>query len=91
MIDILRHLVTGLNLGVALYYKDYIDYAEKHGIISRDIANNLRSLIPVRHAIVHRYRSLNYKELWKETANTINTATTFITQVRSFLKKHLKQ
>jgi len=32
MLDLLRHIVAGLNLGVVTYYKDYIDFARNGGI-----------------------------------------------------------
>ena len=88
MIDLLRHIVAGLNLGVAAYYKDYVNFAEKGGVISSEVANNLRVLIPIRHTLVHRYRRLNYEILWKEAFRALNTANRLIKEVRKFLKPY---
>jgi len=65
IVDLLRHVVAGLNLGVAAYYKDYFDYAERAKIISESTADEIRGFIPVRHLLVHRYRGINYDEVWK--------------------------
>lgn len=64
ILDLLRHIVAGLNLGTPSYYRDYVDYVEKAGIISRDTASQIRELIPIRHILVHRYRDARFKELW---------------------------
>jgi uncharacterized protein YutE (UPF0331/DUF86 family)/predicted nucleotidyltransferase len=64
MLDLLRHIVAGLNLGTPSYYRDYVDYVEKAGIISRDTAGQVRELIPIRHVLVHRYRDARFEELW---------------------------
>lgn len=58
MMDMLRHVVSGLNLGVATYYRDYVDIARDGGVISGETAASLRRLIPLRHILVHRYRGL---------------------------------
>jgi uncharacterized protein YutE (UPF0331/DUF86 family) len=90
MIDILRHVVAGLNLGVASYYRDYIDICLRNNIISMNVAERVLRLIPVRHALVHRYRRLNYEELWKEAEEAYNTAKVLVTEVREYLKMELK-
>jgi uncharacterized protein YutE (UPF0331/DUF86 family)/predicted nucleotidyltransferase len=90
MIDILRHVMAGLNLGVASYYRDYIDICLRNNIISMNVAERVLRLIPVRHALVHRYRRLNYEELWKEAEEAYNTAKVLVTEVREYLKMELK-
>ena len=84
IIDLLRHIVAGLNLGVATYYKDYIDYAKKGNIISENLANNLYAFIPIRHALIHR--NLDCKELWKQAPKLIELAKELTTQIKDTLK-----
>jgi len=86
MLDLLRHIVAGLNLGIAACYRDYVDFARNGGVISDEIASYLKSLIPIRHALVHRYRRLNYEELWKEAYTILDIANKLIDEVREFLK-----
>ena len=86
MLDLLRHIVAGLNLGIAAYYRDYVDLARNGGIISNEIASYLKNLIPIRHTLVHRYRRLNYKELWKEAYTILDVASKLVDEVREFLK-----
>lgn len=54
---LLRHIVSGLGLGVAEYYPDYIEICRRRGIISNEVAEKILELIPVRHMLVHRYRT----------------------------------
>ncbi|MEM3676763.1 MAG: HepT-like ribonuclease domain-containing protein [Candidatus Bathyarchaeia archaeon] len=62
-IDLLRHVILGLNLGVAEYYKDYVEISKGKGVISMETAENLLELIPTRHTLVHRYREVDYQKL----------------------------
>lgn len=87
MLDLLRHIVAGLNLGVATYYKDYVDYAERARIISSNTATEMRKLIPMRHALVHRYRTINYEEFWKTAENLRVTARKLIDEITTHLKE----
>ncbi len=89
MVDLLRHIVAGLNLGVAMYYRDYVDFAVKGGVISSDVAEQLRRFIPIRHALVHRYRSLDYEKLWGEAPKLVQLANQLVSEVREFLKRRL--
>jgi uncharacterized protein YutE (UPF0331/DUF86 family)/predicted nucleotidyltransferase len=90
MIDILRHVVAGLNLGVASYYRDYIDICLRNNVISMNVAERVLRLIPVRHALAHRYGRSNYEELWKEAEEAYNTAKILVTEVGEYLKMELK-
>ena len=74
MLDLLRHLSSGLNLGIAAYYRDYVELCVKAGLISRRVGDAIASLIPLRHALVHGYRNLNYEELWRRAEEAIRTA-----------------
>ncbi len=89
MVDLLRHIVAGLNLGVAMYYRDYVDFAVKGGVISSDVAEQLRRFIPIRHALVRRYRSLDYEKLWGEAPKLVQLANQLVSEVREFLKRRL--
>ena len=90
MIDLLRHIVAGLNLGVATYYKDYVDYAEKAKIISSNVANEIRKLIPVRHTLIHKYRTVNYEEVWKIAEKLRLIAKKLVDETTTYLKEKLK-
>ena len=87
-IDLLRHVIAGLDLGVVTYYKDYVEIAERAGIISSETANKLKSLIPIRHLLVHRYRRLNYEELWKLAREAVEAARTLVSEAKASLKRY---
>jgi len=60
ILDLLRHIIAGLNLGTPSYFRDYVDYVEKAGIISRNTASQIRELTPICHILVHRYRDVRF-------------------------------
>jgi len=45
MVDLLRHVVASFNLGVAEYYRDYVEIARSKGVIGRELADRLLSLV----------------------------------------------
>ena len=90
LIDLLRHVVAGLNLGVASYYKDYVDIAERNNIISRDVAESLRRLMPVRHMLVYRYKILDYRKLWILAEEAAETADRLVDEVIRLVRERLK-
>lgn len=86
MVDMLRHIVSGLNLGVATYYRDYVDIARNGGVVSEETSRNLRRLIPLRHTLVHRYRGLRYDELWGEAGIAVRTARKLVEETKRYLR-----
>ena len=89
MLDLLRHLASGLNLGVAAYYRDYVELCVKAGLVSRKVGDAVASLIPVRHALVHGYRGLNYEELWRRAEAAVEVAEALLSEVEEALKARL--
>lgn len=87
-IDLLRHVIAGLDLGVATYYRDYVEIAERSRVISSETAHKLKSLIPIRHLLVHRYRRLNYEELWRLAREAVETARILIYEIRISLRRY---
>jgi len=85
-IDLLRHIVSGLSLGVAEYYRDYVEIAERSGVISWETAEKLLELIPVRHVLIHRYRDIDYAKLWRNAQTAIEAASRLLEEVRRYLK-----
>ena len=85
-IDLLRHLVGELNLGVAEYYRDYVEISRARGVISSEVAEKLLELIPTRHQLVHRYREVNYRKLWRDAQTLVEIAPKLIEEVRIYLK-----
>lgn len=87
MVDLIRHVVSGLRLGVAEYYKDYVDIALKNKVISEEAAEEVLDLIGVRHTLVHRYRGLNYGELWRKARALVDLWPRVLEETRRYLAK----
>ncbi len=82
-IDLLRQIISGLNLGIAEYYKDYIEISRDKGLITKETAEGLLELIPTRHMLVHRYREIDYTKLWAEAKK--------ITEIWPKLQQEIKE
>lgn len=89
VLDMLRHTVSGLSLGVPEAYRDYVAIAERGGVISQDTAEKLLSLVELRHTLVHRYRGLNYAELIRAANALVRLWPNIREEVRGYLKTHL--
>ncbi len=87
MVDLLRCLVSSLNLGVAEYYKDYVEICKNKGVISEKTAGMLLELIPTLHMLIHRYRELNYERLREDARRAIGTWPKLQQEVREYLIK----
>ena len=85
-IDLLRHIVSGLGLGVAEYYRDYVEISRRRGVVSGEVADKLLELIPVRHALVHRYREVDYARLWGAAQAIVELAPRLLDEVRRYLR-----
>jgi uncharacterized protein YutE (UPF0331/DUF86 family) len=88
-LDLLRHIISGLNLGIAEYYRDYVDIARKSEIISKENAEKLSVLVDLRHRLVHRYRGLDYEELWDHAKTLVNLWPSMLKEVKHFLRAKL--
>ena len=88
-IDLLRHIISGLNLGIAEHYKDYVEISREKGVISVETAKNLLELIPIRHSLVHRYREVSYEKLWLEAKRIVETIPKLQDEVKKYLQKQI--
>ncbi|RLI24323.1 MAG: hypothetical protein DRO52_05695 [Candidatus Hecatellales archaeon] len=88
-LDLLRHVVSGLNLGIAEYYRDYVEIGREKGVISPRTAENLLELIPTRHALVHRYRETSLSKLWLQAKKAVEAIPSLQGEVKKYLQKAL--
>ena len=89
MMDLLRHIVAGLNLGIATYYRDYVEFCKKNNVISEETANTILRLIPIRHILVRKYRTANHEETWRSAIAATNIADKLVKEVRTYLKRKI--
>lgn len=88
--DLIRHVVSGLRLGVAEYYKDYVEIACRSNVLSDGVAEEVLDLVGVRHTLVHRYRGLNYDELWSKAESLVDLWPRVLEEVRGCLAEKAK-
>lgn len=89
MIDLLRHIVSGLRLGIAEYYKDYIDIAMRNNVISCETGKKLLKYVEPRHKLVHRYRGLDYEELYEKAKELVKLWPQVLIEIRNYLREIL--
>lgn len=64
--------------------------ARKKGVISEETVELILQLIPIRQMLDHRYRKLDYRELWNSIPKVIEDAEKLQKEVRGYLRKTLK-
>jgi len=90
VVDLLRHIVSGLNLGMAEYYKDYVEISAKNNVISRKVAQKTIELVELRHRLVHAYRGLNYEEMLEKARELVTLWPQILIEVKGYLRKKVK-
>ena len=86
-IDLLRHIISGLNLGIVEYYRDYVEISREKGVITNETAEGLLELIPTTHMLIHRYRELDYSKLWDDAKKIVETWPKLQQEIKEYLRK----
>ena len=87
VIDLLRHIISGLNLGIVEYYRDYVEISREKGVISNETAESLLELIPTRDMLIHRYRELDYSKLLDDAKKIVETWPKLQQEIKEYLRK----
>jgi uncharacterized protein YutE (UPF0331/DUF86 family) len=87
VIDLLRHIIFGLNLGIVEYYRDYVEISREKGVISNETAESLLELIPTRDMLIHRYRELDYSKLLDDAKKIVETWPKLQQEIKEYLRK----
>ncbi len=90
-IDLLRHIISGLNLGVAEYYRDYVEITKNKEVINNETAEKLLELIPIRHMLIHRYRELSYSKLWADAKKITDLWPKLQQEVKEYLRRKVSR
>jgi uncharacterized protein YutE (UPF0331/DUF86 family)/predicted nucleotidyltransferase len=87
VIDLLRHIISGLNLGIVEYYRDYVEISRENGVISNETAESLLELIPTRDMLIYRYRELDYSKLLDDAKKIVETWPKLQQEIKEYLRK----
>lgn len=68
-------------------YVDCIVKAGENGLISHQLANNLRRLADLRNSLIHRYWIINDEELYDVSKENIDDLENFVSQIDNVVKK----
>ncbi|MGQ9468433.1 MAG: type VII toxin-antitoxin system HepT family RNase toxin [Nitrososphaerales archaeon] len=86
-IDLLRHITSSLNLGIAEYYRDYVEISRNKGLITKETAERILELIPTRHILIHRYREIDYSKLWADAKKITEIWPKLQQEIKEYLRK----
>ncbi len=88
ILDICKHLVATLALGIVREYKDFPLKLSEANLMNEKLANKLADFIRLRNIIVHRYTELNYIILYSKARELIKET---IPSFKTWLSKILKE
>ena len=87
MIDICRHLVSGLDLNEPESYTDCLDAISKAGVLSGKHIDIFKSMVRFRNMLIHIYDGIDDSitfGIYKEHLNDFNL---FVREIRDYLKR----
>ena len=88
ILDICKHLVATLALGIVREYKDFPLKLSEANLMDEKLADKLADFIRLRNIILHRYTELNYIILYSKARELIKEA---IPSFKTWLSKILKE
>jgi len=88
--DTCQHILSKLKGLPCEGYVDCIVKAGENQIISKALAEKLRSLADLRNILVHRYRVINDEELYKQAKKNISDFEDFVCQIDELIIKVAK-
>ncbi len=88
IMDLIKHVIRGLRLGIAEGYKEYMRIACLKGIIDAESAALLERLVDVRNRLVHEYLDVNYLEIWENAKALSRGWRTIAMDILKYLEKH---
>lgn len=71
MLDVCKHVVAALGLGVAETYSDYVRNLLAKDIMPHELGESLLKLVRWRNIIVHRYLEIDYTKLYKDASSLV--------------------
>jgi len=74
MLDVCRHVVAALGLGLAETYADYVNMLVEREKVPKDLGENLLRLVRWRNMLVNRYVEVDYRELHREALMLLEEA-----------------
>lgn len=87
MVDICKHLVSGLDLSEPETYVECIDTLAKEKIISGENLDTFKAMIRFRNILIHAYDGVDDSITYGIYKQRLNDFRIFIQEIRSYLLK----
>lgn len=85
MIDICKHLVSGLDLKEPETYSDCLNSIAKEGIISEQYLDTYKSMVRFRNLLIHAYEGVDDSITYNIYKQRLDDFRAFIKELRSYL------
>lgn len=73
IMDVCKHIVASMRLGVAREYRDYPMKLEERGLMPKELAEELVEYVKLRNIIVHRYAEVDFALLYRKAGELVNS------------------
>lgn len=85
MIDICKHLVSGLDLKEPENYSDCLNSIAKEGIVSEQYLDTYKSMVRFRNLLIHAYEGVDDSITYNIYKQRLDDFRVFIKELRSYL------
>lgn len=85
MIDICKHLVSGLDLKEPENYSDCLNSIAKEGIVSEQYLDTYKSMVRFRNLLIHAYEGVDDSITYNIYKQRLDDFRAFIKELRSYL------
>ncbi len=86
MVDICKHLISGLDLREPETYSECFDILAKGGVILRENLETYKSMVRFRNLLIHGYDSVDDTITYGIYKKRLNDFKVFVDEIRGYIK-----
>ncbi|MDM8516037.1 DUF86 domain-containing protein [Desulfobacterales bacterium HSG16] len=88
MIDICKHLVSGLGLREPETYAECFEIIGKAGVVARQDANIFKAMARYRNLLIHGYDGVDDKITYKIYSKNLKDFKLFVNSIRGYIQRY---
>ena len=86
-IDLAMHIVSERKLGIPQNSRDAFEVLENNGVLKKELASKMKSMVGFRNIAVHNYESVNIKIVQMIIEKHLSDFSEYIYSINKFLNK----
>jgi uncharacterized protein YutE (UPF0331/DUF86 family) len=87
MIDVCKHLVSGLDLSEPETYSECFDILSEEGIIAKESVDTFKSMVRFRNILIHAYEGVDDSITYGVYKRRLDDFRAFAREIREYLTK----